>query len=79
MVGYDQSTQAPVRKLSGQQRSRPMRSIISLWLGQPQGSRPPEIKFRVANGWQTRTGCSELNTVTAVLKRMGPKREHASS
>ena len=31
---------------------------------------PPDSKSSVAKSWKTRTGSSELNTVTALLRRM---------
>ena len=33
-------------------------------------ARPPESRSRVANSWKTRTGSSELSTVTALVSRM---------
>jgi hypothetical protein len=33
-------------------------------------ARPPEMRSRVAKSWKTRTGSSELSTVTALLRRM---------
>lgn len=31
---------------------------------------PPEIRSRVAKAWNSRTGSSELSTVTALVKRI---------
>ena len=33
-------------------------------------ARPPEIRSSSANSWKTRTGSSELSTVTALERRM---------
>jgi hypothetical protein len=33
-------------------------------------ARPPERRSRVANSWKTRTGSSELMTLTALVRRM---------
>ena len=33
-------------------------------------ARPPESRSSVANSWKTRTGSSELSTVTALVRRM---------
>ncbi len=33
-------------------------------------ARPPERLSRVANCWNTRTGSSELSTLTALVRRM---------
>ena len=39
-------------------------------------ARPPESRSSVAKSWKTRTGSSELRTVTALVRRMrlGPRR-----
>ena len=44
-------------------------------------ARPPESRSSVANCWKTRTGSSELSTVTALVSRirsraLGGRREH---
>ena len=33
-------------------------------------ARPPEIRSRVANSWNTRTGSSEERTLTALVRRI---------
>jgi hypothetical protein len=33
-------------------------------------ARPPERRSRVAKSWNTRTGSSELSTVTALVRRI---------
>ena len=33
-------------------------------------ARPPESRSTVANSWNTRTGSSELSTVTALVRRI---------
>ena len=33
-------------------------------------ARPPEMRSSVAKSWNTRTGSSELSTVTALVSRM---------
>src|SRR4028118_2336459 len=42
-------------------------------------ARPPETRSRVAKSWKTRTGSSELSTVTALLRRMFSVRVAAAS
>jgi len=42
-------------------------------------ARPLESKSRLANCWNTRTGSSELSTLTALLKRMDLVRAAAAA
>ena len=42
-------------------------------------ARPPESRSRVENCWNTRTGSSELSTVTALLSRMREVRSAAAA
>ena len=42
-------------------------------------ARPPESRSSVANCWKTRTGSSELRTVTALLRRMRSVRAAAAA
>ncbi len=42
-------------------------------------ARPPESRSRVAKSWNTRTGSSELSTVTALERRMVSVRAAAAA
>ena len=42
-------------------------------------ARPPESRSSVANSWNTRTGSSELSTVTALVRRMRSVRAAAAA
>jgi len=42
-------------------------------------ARPPEIRSRVAKSWKTRTGSSELRTVTALVRRIRRVRAAAAA
>ena len=42
-------------------------------------ARPPESRSTVANCWNTRTGSSELNTVTALVRRIDCERSAAAA
>ena len=42
-------------------------------------ARPPESRSSVANSWNTRTGSSELSTVTALVSRICVVRSAAAA
>ncbi len=42
-------------------------------------ARPPEMRSSVAKSWNTRTGSSELSTVTALVRRMSRVRSAAAA
>ena len=42
-------------------------------------ARPPESRSRVAKSWKTRTGSSELSTVTALVSRIRTVRSAAAA
>ena len=42
-------------------------------------ARPPESRSRVAKSWKTRTGSSELRTVTALVSRIRTVRSAAAA